>query len=57
MKNVVLFRLHDDATVWLADLDAGTVEQADASALAAADDVRVVQPRSGAASHHFFPSR
>jgi hypothetical protein len=57
MKNVVLFRLHDEATVWLADLDAGTVEQADASALAATDDVRVVQPRSGAASHHFFPSR
>lgn len=57
MKNVVLFRLHDDATVWVADLDAGTVEQADASALAAAADVRVVQPRSEAASHHFFPSR
>jgi len=57
MKNVVLFRLHDEATVWVADLDAGTVEQADASALAAAGDVRVVQPRSSAASHHFFPSR
>jgi hypothetical protein len=65
MKNVVLFRLQDDGSVWLADLDAGTVEQADASALSTGDApvVRGVdfaltaQARSGAASHHFFPSR
>ncbi len=68
MQNVVVFRLHDDGSVWLADLEAGTVERADASAIdsVATSDAPVVkgvdfalaaQTRSGAASHHFFPSR
>lgn len=68
MKKIVLFRLHGDEAVWLADLEAGTVERTDASAIdtVASGDAPVVkgidfalaaQARSGAASHHFFPSR
>ena len=30
MKNIVLFRLKDDDAIWLADLEAGTVERTDA---------------------------
>ena len=29
-KNIVLFRLTDDDAIWLADLEAGTVERTDA---------------------------
>jgi hypothetical protein len=65
MKNIVVFRLQDDSSVWLADLEAGTVERADASAIDAVKDVQTsgvdfaltARARSGAASHHFFPSR
>jgi hypothetical protein len=66
MKNIVLFRLTGDDAVWLADLDAGTVERADASAVDAAggaqqiqgiDFALAAQSRQSAASHQFFPSR
>lgn len=67
MKNLVLFRLTDDKSVYLADLEAGTVERADPSAIDAQhDDVPYIQgidfalaakARPTAAAHLFFPSR
>lgn len=33
MSNLVLFRLRNDASIYLADLDAGTVERTDPSAV------------------------
>lgn len=64
MKNIVLFRLSGDDAVWLADLDAGTVERADASAVEASgqqiqgvDFAVAANARGSAASHHYFPSR
>jgi hypothetical protein len=35
MKNVIMFRLRDEDSIWLADLEAGTIEQADAAAVEA----------------------
>lgn len=65
MANVVLFRLQDDETVWLADLEAGTVERTDAfdtddgdaPRLQGVDLAIATTARSEAASHFFFPSR
>ena len=39
MNNLVLFRLKDDESIYLADLDAGTVERRDPADVAAADGV------------------
>jgi len=36
MKNVIMFRLRDEDSIWLADLEAGTIEQTDAAAVEAA---------------------
>lgn len=63
MSNVVLFKLQDDDSVWLADLDAGTVEQVASDLIDGEESSRgidfayAVQARSEAASHQFFPSR
>lgn len=65
MKNIVLFRLQDDETVWMADLDAGTVERTDSEAVSGADAPFIkgidfalaAKARPAAASHYFFPSR
>ena len=68
MKNMVLFRLQGDASVWLADLEAGTVERTDASAIEASqesgapfvkgiDFALAASNRPAAASHYMFPSR
>jgi len=65
MKNIVLFRLRGDDSVWLADLEAGTVERTDTSIETASDAPQfegidyaiAAQARSGAASHQMFPSR
>ena len=70
MKNIVLFRLQDDDTMWLVDLEAGTVEPTDVSIEAELgtreDDTPVVRgvdlalaasSRSSVASHLMFPSR
>lgn len=65
MKNLVLFRLKDDESVWLADLEAGTVERADPSTIdieqagemKGIDFAIAAKARSTAASHLYFPSR
>jgi hypothetical protein len=65
MKNIVLFRLQDDDQVWMADLEAGTVERTDAAAIEATDAPFIkgvdfalaAKARPAAASHYFFPSR
>lgn len=66
MKNIVLFRLQDDETVWMADLEAGTVERTDSDQAVGSSDAPFVKgldfalaakARPAAASHYFFPSR
>jgi len=66
MKNIVLFRLQDDDQVWMADLEAGTVERTDSDTAIGAGDAPFVKgidfalaakARPAAASHFFFPSR
>lgn len=66
MKNVVLFRLQDEDTVWMADLEAGTVEQTDSDTAIGASDAPFIKgidfalaakARPTAASHFLFPSR
>jgi hypothetical protein len=65
MKNLVLFRLKDDESVWLADLEAGTVERADPSTIdidqtgemKGIDFAIAAKARPTAASHLYFPSR
>lgn len=71
MKKMILFRLKDDSSVWLADLEAGTVEQADPSVIESGEFARegdapfvkgidfalAAGPRPAAASHYMFPSR
>ena len=63
MKNIVLFRLSDDDSIWLADLEAGTVERAEAfdmdddSSPRGAEVTAAAGSRSEAASHYLYPSR
>jgi len=71
MKNIVLFRLEDDESIYLADLDSGTVEKTDASAFASEDVTAsrgtpfvkgldfalAARSRSEAPSHQLFPNR
>jgi hypothetical protein len=63
MKNIVLFRLQGEDTLWLADLDAGTVEPTDgfgaedsaAAPRASGVDFAVARTvRADAASHHMY---
>ena len=66
MTNIVLFRLSDDGSMWLADLDAGTVERTEAVDAAendggaprvnGVDFAMAAASRSGVASHHLYPS-
>ena len=64
MKNIVLFRLTDDDAIWLADLEAGTVERTDAfeagesdsSEMRGVDLAIATTSRADAPSHRFFPS-
>lgn len=65
MENIVLFRLEDDASVWLADLKAGTVERTDSTAAAPVskqpyvkgiDFALVARARPAAAGHLMYPS-
>ena len=56
MKNIVLFRLKGDDAIWLADLEAGTVERTDAFDTEV--DVAVTaSARADAPSHQYFPNR
>lgn len=66
MKNIVLFRLQDDDQVWMADLEAGTVERTDSDSAVSTGDAPFIKgidfalaakARPTAASHYFFPSR
>lgn len=66
MKNLVLFRLKGDDSVWLADLDAGTVERTDPSTVEINSDRPVMkgidfalaaQARPTAAAHVYYPAR
>ena len=64
MTNIVLFRLTEDQSLWIADLEAGTVERAEAldTNVGAQDpqgiDLAIAaSARSDAASHYMFPSR
>jgi hypothetical protein len=66
MQNLVLFRLKDDQSVWLADLEAGTVERADPATIHVDTDLPTMKgvdfalaakARPTAASHLYFPSR
>jgi hypothetical protein len=63
MTNIILFRLSDDDSFWIADLDAGTVERTDSFDLddfgtaprAEGVDIAVAATaRSEAASHNFY---
>ena len=62
MENIVLFRLEDDSSVWIADLKAGTVQQTDASAISDQPSVKgidfamVARARPTAAGHLMYPS-
>jgi hypothetical protein len=66
MTNIVLFRLAGDDTLWLADLEAGTVEPTEAfdsvedasdeSAASGVDFAIAATSRSEAASHLFYPN-
>ena len=64
MTNIVLFRLTGDDAIWLADLEAGTVERTDAfesdrdsGQTQGVDFAVAATSRSEAASHYMFPSR
>ncbi len=64
MKNIVVFRLSSDQSTWIADLEAGTVERADAFApdgdqpqVQGVDLAIATTARADAASHQYFPSR
>jgi hypothetical protein len=66
MKNIVIFRLSEDDSTWIADLDAGTVERADDFDMDTEDtgvpqaqgvDVAIAaKARPDAASHFLYPS-
>jgi hypothetical protein len=62
MENIVLFRLKDDEALWVADLEAGTVERADSAAIANDSGVKgldfavVARSRPAAPGHLMYPS-
>jgi hypothetical protein len=66
MKKTVLFRLSDNDTIYVADLEAGTVGPAgsdvnlatgDTPLMSGVDVALAAKVRSAAASHFLFPSR
>jgi hypothetical protein len=70
-RRLILFRLKDDESIWLADLDAGTVEQREPDEVEGLADVEMIgervlkgldfaimaTSREESASHYMFPSR
>ena len=63
MENIVLFRLQDDESVWVADLEAGTVERTDSSAaptkgpfMRGIDFALAANTRPVAPGHLMYPS-